>query len=65
MEVDPQVTWHEFNKKEEEANCPPPSLVPRLHCLYYNKLEELNPKARAQNQQFGMGYYNSFLPVLI
>ena len=49
-----EVTWHEFNMEEDRAHCPPPSLVPRLHCLYYNKLEELNPNVRNNHADYGM-----------
>ncbi|XP_066912397.1 mini-chromosome maintenance complex-binding protein-like [Clytia hemisphaerica] len=47
-----EVTWHEFNMEEDRAHCPPPSLVPRLHCLYYNKLEELNPNVRNNHTDY-------------
>ena len=29
--------WPAINRIEEEAHSPPPSLVPRLHCVFFNK----------------------------
>lgn len=37
------IAWPDHNTVEDQAHCPPPSLVPRLHCLFFNKVESLNP----------------------
>ena len=51
------VTWQEFNMEEDRAHCPPPSLVPRLHCLFYNKIEDSNPHVRNQSIEYGKKIY--------
>lgn len=32
-----------MDTEEENAHCPPPSLVPRLHVIVANKMEHNNP----------------------
>ena len=39
--------------EEDRAHCPPPSLVPRLHCLFYNKIEDSHPHVRNQSVEYG------------
>ena len=43
--------------EEDRAHCPPPSLVPRLHCLFYNKIEDSNPHVRNQSVEYGKTFF--------
>lgn len=52
MEQDNMVTWRDTNIEEDKAHCPPPSLVPRLHCVYFEKMKELNPHFRKKDVVF-------------